>query len=508
MSQNHNVTVSFWGGTGSVTGANFLLEGEWTKVLIDCGLTQGERFAEAMNREPFPYDPASVRYLLVTHAHIDHIGRIPKLVRDGFSGTIVSTPETREISELMFYDALSILKAETPQGEDLLYEEKDILRALSLWTTIPYHQTLGLGDEFEVLLKDAGHILGSAMIEICKSPLEKGVPPSSAGRVVTTPALADSAPPFTKGEITPGTSECATPFTKGDAEPTRKRKIVFTGDLGNSPSPLLRDTEPIEGASYLVMESVYGDRNHEGIQERRERLAMVIREAVGRRGVLLIPCFSLEKTQVLLHEMNDLLLEKKIPQVPVYLDSPLAIKVTEIYRSYSSQFNEHAREEIERGDDIFKFPNLLMTPDARTSSAIVHQPNPKIIIAGSGMSAGGRILGHEGRYLSDPSTTILFVGYQAAGSLGRQIQEGVKKVKIGDGEVIVRATMETIIGYSSHKDSEHLLEFVAQSAETLEKVFITMGEPKASLFLAQRIRDYIGVDAVAPARGEKVTLEM
>ncbi len=450
-------SLSFWGGVGSVTGANFLLAGERTRLLIDCGLIQGEAFAHRANREPFPYDPASVDLLLVTHAHIDHIGRIPKLVRDGFRGKIVSTSATLELARLMLPDAFAVLQTELAEGEMPLYDEKDIQASFSLWETLNYHTKMQTG-EFEVILKDSGHILGSAMVEVSRG-----------------------------GE----------------------RTILFTGDLGNAPTPLLKPAESVTDASYLVIESVYGDRNHEGAKRRKERLAEVIRASVAKGGVLLIPCFSLEKTQVLLYEMDALLKADAIPKVPVFLDSPLAIKVTEVYRRNTQSLNRQARAEAS-GDDIFSFPNLHITMDKRASSEIIREPSPKVIIAGSGMSAGGRILEHEKRYLGDPKNTILFIGYQAIGGLGRRIQEGVKKVRINNEEVAVRARIETITGYSSHMDGEHLLEFAGRAAEkgTLEKIFVVMGEPKSALFLAQRIQDNLNIKTSVPEAGESVEIEL
>lgn len=460
--------LSFFGGVGSVTGANFLLEVENTKVLVDCGLVQGEKFADTENSEPFQYNTASVNFLLVTHAHIDHIGRIPKLVREGFKGKIFSTVETKELAEIMLPDAFFVMRSECKDSADMLYEEKDIFAALARWETVPYHALFRIG-EFEAIFKDAGHILGSAMIEISRN--------SELNRNENT-------------------------------EQTQKRTIVFTGDLGNSPSPLLRETEALTDATYLVMESVYGDRNHEDKEERRKQLARVINESVKRGGVLLIPCFSLEKTQVLLYEMDELIEQKQIPSVPVFLDSPLAIKVTEVYRRRTENLNEDVKKEIAGGDDIFEFPTLQLTGRPRDSDAIDRAPQPKIIIAGSGMSTGGRIIGHERRYLSEPRNSILFIGYQAAGSLGRMIQEGVRKITIGDEEIAVRAKVETITGYSSHKDRDRLVDFAAQSAATLERIFVVMGELKASLFLSQRIRDYIGVNAHVPEMEESVEIEL
>jgi metallo-beta-lactamase family protein len=446
-----------------------LLQGEHTRLLVDCGLIQGEKFAHDLNRAAFPYDPASIEYLLVTHAHIDHIGRIPKLARDGFHGKIVSTSETLELSRLMLPDAFSVLRSETADNEELLYDEKDIAQAFSLWEAQPYHKTFSVG-EFETRFANSGHILGSAMIELCSAE------PADLRR---------------QGVET-------------------RRKIVFTGDLGNSPTPLLKPAEVPTGATYLVMESVYGDRNHEGGERRNERLAEVIRSTVENKGTLLIPCFSLEKTQVLLSEMDELFEDKRMFDVPVFLDSPLAIKVTDVYRRYKNSLNKGAMQRLKDGDDIFSFKNLRLTMDHRASSEIERTPSPKIIIAGSGMSAGGRILDHERHYLGDPKNTILFIGYQAIGGLGRQIQEGVKHVHINHEDVQVRARIETISGYSSHMDSAHLQEFAGKAAEngTLEKVFVVMGEPRSALFLAQRVRDYNDVEAIVPEAGESVEIEL
>jgi len=452
--------LTFHGGVGAVTGSNFLLTGPHTKMLIDCGLIQGEKFAHDLNRAEFPYDPSTVDFLVVTHAHIDHVGRIPKLVRDGFAGKIISTEETYLLAKLMLPDAFSVLRMETAQNEELLYDEKDIEQAFSLWETLPYHEKKTVGD-FDVFLKDSGHILGSAMVEVT-----------------------------------------------ANGEQTEKRKIVFTGDLGNTPTPLLNPAEPITDATYIVMESVYGDRNHEGGERRKERLKEVIQEMVERKGVLLIPCFSLEKTQVLLSEMDEMYEDKELFTAPVFLDSPLAIKVTDVYRESGDKFRPEIQERLRKDDDVFSFPNLHLTMDARDSSEILRAPNPKIIIAGSGMSAGGRILDHERRYLGDPSNTILFIGYQAVGGLGRRIQEGQKNIRINHDEIKVKAHIETITGYSSHMDSDHLIEFASKGEGVTEKIFVVMGDPKSSLFLAQRIKDYVGIETYVPEVGESAEIEL
>jgi metallo-beta-lactamase family protein len=407
------------------------------------------------NHEPFAYDPSSVDMLFVTHAHLDHVGRIPKLVRDGFSGEIYSTPETRALAELILEDALGLTTQES-QREKLppLYEKADVIKAFSLWKTIPYHTETAFTD-FSIYIKDAGHILGSGILF----------------------------------------------FTIGD------RKVVFTGDVGNSPSPLLRDTESLDGADYVVMESVYGDRNHEPKDLRREKLATIIRETHARGGTLVIPAFSIERTQVLIYELNKLVENNMIPSIPVYVDSPLATRVTEVYKNSTELFNEKAKEDIARGDNLFDFPRLLFTESREASAEIDHTKGPKIILAGSGMSIGGRVRHHEEIYLPDARNTILLVGYQTLGSVGRYLLEGAKKVRIGDQDVAVKAKIESIMGYSSHKDSDHLVEFAATAHSTAKKIFVVMGEPKAATFLAQRIRNEAGLDAMYPERGVKYGLK-
>ena len=448
---NNKLKLTFYGGTGGVTGANFLLVGEDKNILVDCGLFQGGDFSEDKNKEPFPYDPASIDILFVTHAHLDHIGRIPKLVREGFNGIIYSTPATMEITEISLMDSMGVLSKEArKKGIEPLYNKQDVEKTMSLWKKVSYKKSIEISSNLKAVFKDAGHILGSTMIEF-----------EHAGR-----------------------------------------KIVFTGDLGNSPAPLLRDTEEIKDADYMIIESVYGDRNHESVEERTDKLRDIIKSTINKGGALLIPAFSIERTQTLLYEINNLVEDGKIPKVPVFLDSPLAIKVTSVYKNRIQNFNKGVQEEIKAGDDIFKFPLLKFTERHQDSIDITNTPNPKIIIAGSGMSNGGRIIYHEKIHLSDPNSTLLIVGYQAAGSLGRQLLDGVKEVEIMDKMVKVKARVENLTGYSAHRDSDGLLEFVDNSAETLKKVFVVMGEQKSALFLVQRLRDYIGVNAIAPKFGE------
>lgn len=449
-----SATITFCGGTGSVTGANFLLETEDQKLLVDCGLEQGGSFCESPNYHAFPYDPRSVENLFVTHAHIDHIGRIPKLVREGFSGVIYSTPPTRDLARLMLEDALSILTAEAKScNKDPLYTKDDIERAFSLWKVVDYKETITIRN-IVCHFEDAGHILGSAMV-----------------------------------------------FLEREG-----KRFVFTGDLGNSPDPLLADTASIEGAHFLVTESVYGDRNHDRKEERKELLRLHIEDARSRNGVLLIPSFSMQRTQILLSEMNDLVENGTMAPIDVYLDSPLAIKVLEVYKRYPTYYNAETKEKLSR-DDLFDFATLTLTPHPEDSARIPLTKSPKVIIAGSGMSHGGRVRAHEKHYLSDPQATILFVGYQTAGSLGRRIKDGAKEVSIDGEKVKVKAHVAELSGYSAHKDRDALVDFVGGASQTLQKVFVAMGEPKTSLFLTQRLHDFLEVDAVAPHEGASYTVD-
>jgi len=285
------------------------------------------------------------------------------------------------------------------------------------------------------------------------------------------------------------------------------KKIVFTGDIGNVPQPLLNPPVVPTDYNYIVMESVYGDRLHEQVAERTALLAHHIAETQRKQGVLIIPAFSLERTQAMLFEINNLVESKTISPIPVFLDSPLAITVTDIYRRYTDYLKTDVQAQIKAGDDIFDFHGLEFTHTVKASHEIDTVKGAKIIIAGSGMSHGGRIRRHEQNYLGDPKTTVLLVGYQAVGSLGRLLHDGATKVTIDGEPVKVKAHIATITGYSGHADRDQLLELIARGGEKATQVFVAMGEEHSSLFLVQRLRDYLGLNATAPEENQEVEIE-
>lgn len=449
-------TVCFYGGVGSVTGANFLLDTGKVALLVDCGLVQGDRFVQEVNAEPFAYDPADVDVLFVTHAHADHIGRIPKLFKDGFTGVVYSTEPTRELAHIMLRDALKVMEFEREKyGSEVIYDTEHIDRALQNWKTVAYEERIVLEDGITAYYTDAGHILGSGMVHLERNG----------------------------------------------------KKFVFTGDIGNDPQPLLNPPVIPTGYDFMIMESVYGNRVHEEVKERTELLEHYIKESQKKGGTLIIPAFSLERTQGMLLEINNLVESGRIAPLPVFLDSPLAIAVTEVYRKYTHYLKDDVQEQIKNGDDIFNFDGLSFTRTTKDSQEIQKEKGAKIIIAGSGMSHGGRIRTHEKNFLDDTNTTLLLVGYQALGSLGRLLHDGAKKVHIDGVPVKVRAQIASIRGFSGHADRDQLVGLVAQGGEKAKHIFVTMGEEESSLFLVQRLRDYLGITATAPSLNEEIEID-
>ena len=444
----------FYGGAGTVTGSNYLLESGDQRILVDCGLSQGSNYAERRNFDPFPYDPKEISAVFITHSHIDHIGRIPKLYKDGFRGSIYSTPATKDFAELLLLDSEHILSREAArEKKPPLYTVGDVEEVMKSWHGVDYHAPLIFG-AFRVEFFDAGHILGSAIIKI-------------------------------------------------EAE---GKSVVFSGDLGNYPAPIIQPTEKISSADYCLIESTYGDRVHENVDRRKDLLEDTIEDTVRAQGTLLIPAFAMERTQELLYHLNQLFEGGRVPRVPVFIDSPLAIKLTAVYKKYEDSFNKETLDIARSGDDILNFSELRLTLTTEQSKSINNIKGPKIVIAGSGMSQGGRILHHEIRYLPDPKSTILFVGFQGAGSLGRLILDGATEVKIFGERVPVRCRKIVIPGYSAHADQPRLIEWLKPMRLSLNKVFVVQGEVKVSEALAQKIRDELAVFTVLPKEGDSVSL--
>lgn len=444
--------LTFYGGVGQVTGANYLIEGKSAKVLIDCGLKQGSSISEKQNWDPFPYNPGNIAAVFITHSHIDHIGLLPKLYKDGFRGKVFSTPACRDFSELLLYDSQHVLSLDADEKrKPMLYEKSHIVGLMKLWEGVDYYKPVKI-DSLEAVFYNAGHILGSSFILIREDSRLRG----------------------------------------------NDTKVVFSGDLGNNPAPLIGDKDKMPEADYCLIESTYGDRVHEGVNERKEVIEDLIEDTVKSKGTLMIPAFAMERTQELLYEINDLSVHGRIPTVPVFIDSPLAIRLTDVYQKYI--------QDLKSKEFLFDFSGLKKTLTTEESKAINSVNPPKIIIAGSGMMHAGRILHHLKLYLPDPNSNLLIVGYQAEGSLGRRIFDGAKKVKIHGEIVPVNARIIAIGGYSAHADQPQLISWLKSQRQALKKVFVVQGEEGPASILAQKIKDELAVDAEIPKFGKTYQL--
>lgn len=441
--------LTFYGGAGSVTGANYLLESDQTKILVDCGLFQSGSFVNKQNLEQLKYDPKVIDAVLVTHAHIDHTGRLPLLYKNGFRNNIYSTGATKDFAEQLLLDSEHLINRElVDRGFPLLYTINDINETMKLWSKKRYHEKFSIKD-FDIEFYDAGHILGSSSIKITHNG----------------------------------------------------KSIVFSGDLGNMPAPLVKDTEPVEDADYAVIESAYGNRLHENPIYRKDILEDLIEDTVKSKGALIIPAFAMERTQELLFELNELVENGRIPPVQIFIDSPLAIKLTGVYKKYSQDpdyFDAESLNMLRQGDAIFDFPRLKLTLTTEQSKEINNVKPPKVIVAGSGMSNGGRILHHEQKYLPDPNSTILFIGFQARGTLGRAIQDGAKTVKIYGEEIPVHCKVKSISGYSAHADQPLLLKWLAPMRNSLKKVFIVQGDDDQMQPFSRVIEDELAIETIVP----------
>ena len=444
--------VSFLGAAREVTGSNILVEAAGHKILLDCGFFQGSIVAEERNYAPFAYDPKSIDALVVCHAHLDHVGRIPKLVREGFAGKIFSTAPTQELASLVMEDNAKLMREEAKKdNHQPLYFEEDIQRALQLFSAVGYDSEVEIVPGIKLTLKNAGHILGSAFAKVC----------------------------------------------------AEGKTLVYSSDLGNVPSKLLDPRENIESADFVICETTYGARVHEDISRRSEKLTSIINSTIANGGVLLIPTFAIERTQELLSDIEHFCVEGNCLVPRFYLDSPLAEKVTKVFEKYPEFLKKGLLDGPD--DDIFGLARLKMTSTVEQSKEIDVAPNPKIIIAGSGMMNGGRILFHLQKYIDDPKNTLLIVGYQAKGTLGRRLFDGEKEVKIFGKKFQVRARILAIGSYSAHADAPQLLDWIGKMSG-LKRVFLVHGESEQTIAFGKAVFEKLQIEADIPQQGETYEL--
>lgn len=438
--------ITFLGASGTVTGSSYLLTNKKKEnILIDCGMFQGIEGEDTLNSQPFPFSTIALEGVFVTHAHLDHCGRLPLLIKSGFNGKIYTTQATKDIMEISLMDAASIQEEEgKEEKKPILYTKEDVLELIKKVEIVQYDNSIQLGT-YTITFRNAGHILGSASIEISSD----------------------------------------------------SHTIIFSGDLGNSPERLIQPTEQIKKADTVIMESTYGNTTHSQ-ENAHDTLLKEITAIENSGGVLLIPAFSIERTQEILHILSHLFEEKKISSdMPVFLDSPMAISVTEVFKKYTRLYST----ELSHDKNPFNFPSLVCTPTTKESKAILDAYSPKIIIAGSGMMSGGRILHHLHNYLASPTTRVLIVGYQAVGTLGRILEEGAKNVHIYHDEIEVKATITKMEAFSSHADQPILLSWL-KNIQNVEKVFLVHGEDKQRNQLSTAIKEQLHISQVfLPKKG-------
>jgi metallo-beta-lactamase family protein len=433
---NIKMRIIPYGAAESVTGSCFLIETGKIKILVDCGLFQNDNNGEHF--QDFPFDAKDIDFVLLTHAHLDHIGRIPLLIKRGFKGIIFSTKATFEIGRLMLLDAAKVMyedyivKSRKAQrrGETVpppLYNEDDVINSYDYFKSIDYDEKIRLSGDVTVIFKDAGHILGSAFVEI---------------------------------------------FVKDKDE---EKKVIFSGDLGNRNKPIVRDPTLPDDAQTVFIETTYGDREHKDLETSKKELLEAINYAFSNNGNVIIPTFALERAQELLYLFRELYEEKKLPSCRVFLDSPLAISATELFKKHIEYFDKEACDLVKSGKDPFSFPYLIYTRTVEDSKAINLFKGNAIIIAGSGMCNGGRILHHLKHNLWNPNNSIVFVGFQAKGTLGRRIVDGEKFVNIYGEQIKVAAKIFTINGFSSHADRTIIKNWLSQ-IKSLENVYLIHGE--------------------------------
>ncbi|OGL66524.1 hypothetical protein A2856_02425 [Candidatus Uhrbacteria bacterium RIFCSPHIGHO2_01_FULL_63_20] len=451
--------ISFFGAAREVTGSCHLVEakdeqGATHRILVDCGMFQGEeRLCGSKNMKPFGFDPTTIDSVFVTHPHADHTGRLPKLIKEGFRGRIYLTEPCRALTRIVLEDAHHIMTENAQRcGDPVLYQKEDLDVLLEHAEGVGYHQQVTVAPGFTVMFHDAGHVLGSAFISV-------------------------------------------------EAE---GKRVVFSGDIGNDDVPILPATERISRADVVVCESTYGHRVHEPPKERVGKLRAAIEAIMHEGGVLMIPSFSIERTQELLYAINLMLRDLKT-SMTFFLDSPMAIRATEVYRQFKNYllFDHPILGEADR--DFFSFPNLRETLTVPESKAINETKPPFVVIAGSGMMSGGRILHHLIRHLPDPNSTLLIIGYQAAGTLGRRIYEGAKTVRVFKEEVSVRCKVTAIGAFSAHGDMHKLTRWlVPEEGGVPKKIFLVHGDPEAQDVFETHLRHELKTEVHAPSFGETV----
>ena len=471
--------ITFLGATKTVTGSNFLVEGAGKKFIVDCGMFQGKADVEKENFEPFEYNPSEIDFMLLTHAHIDHSGRIPKLYNEGFKGPIYAQKATCDLCGIMLPDSGHIQEMEAQwknkkrerKGEELvppLYTAEDAINCLELFVQVKYDEIIQVDENIFVRFNDAGHMLGSSIIEV---------------------------------------------WVKEDGKET---KTVFTGDIGNNDIPLLASPTMIENCDYLVMESTYGSRLHMKNNQKAEMFLDIVSETIDNGGTVVIPSFAVGRTQEILYELNKIKQSRDdeefkrkystLMKVPVYVDSPLAISATEIFKQNMDLFEDEVKEEMEKGDNPLEFPGLRFTQTADESKALNESTEPSIIISASGMCDVGRIKHHLKHNIWNPKSTILFVGYQAPGTLGNLIVNGAKKVTIFGEEFAVNARIEYIEGYSGHADQQWLMNFVYSFITKPKHIFLVHGEDESQEVLRNKILEETGIGVSIPEYGETYEL--
>lgn len=459
--------IQFAGAAREVTGSCHIVRVNGSTILLDCGLFQGHRReSDSKNRE-LPVDPREIDAVILSHAHIDHSGRLPFLVHEGYAGTIWSTPATRDLSAIMLADSAHIQEKDAEflarRGKEAvapLYTMRDAVRVPELMVGVPYHKPFDVVPGVRASFVDAGHILGSASVVL----------------------------------------DCA--------EGSTTTRLVFSADIGRAGLPIIRDPEPPERADVVIMESTYGNRLHGPVMTARRELARIVNETAARGGRILIPAFAVGRTQEIIYELHELHRAREIPPLPIYVDSPLAIDATGVFAAHPDVFDD-GESLIQKVATVFEFPLVHYTREVEESKALAKISTPIIIVAASGMMESGRILHHLSQGASDPRNTILVVGFQAEHTLGRRIVERRPVIKVFGDEIPLRAQVEIINGYSAHGDQQELigwLETVRGTSPGLRQIYLVHGEPEAQDTLAAQLRDKGYSRVHAPARMEQVTI--